>query len=249
LFFKTPDRQRAIVVDELAERFRRHAALDVRIEDLEEIFDAVGGRVLAEGGESLERAQVGLGVVDEGDGIEAEIGEAGRRHVLQRHGAERPRRPELAVAVRPCTPDVGRVVGAECRLDGAALEHAGLVQQLEVGCRDQHDVELVLADDLGDLFQELGARAEAHEAALVVADGAGAGDRIGHVAVLGVGDDEVALGVFAGADLGELGIEAGHEGSLRDGRGWCRADRFGGEGRGCVHRRVSQTVASARPAG
>jgi ABC-type sugar transport system ATPase subunit len=64
------------------------------------------------------------------------------------------------------------------------------------------------------LFDELGACPEAGNTAVRAADGTCPGDWIGHVAVLGVGDDEVPLCVFAGADLCELGVETSHCSSL-----------------------------------
>jgi hypothetical protein len=61
-----------------------------------------------------------------------------------------------------------------------------------------------LPDDLGDVFEEFGSGAESDEAAVRRADGSRSWERIRHVAVFGVGDDEVALRVLAGADLREL---------------------------------------------
>ena len=180
--------------------------LDVGVEDLEEVLDAVGRRVFAERGEGFERTEVGVDVVDEGDRVEPEVRQPGGRDVLQVRGAERPRRAELAVAVRARAPDVGGVVGAEGGLHRASLERTGLGQPFEVGGRDEHDVQFVLADDLGDYVEELRPRPVPHELAVRIPDRPRARDRVRHVAVLGVGDNEIALGVVAGADLGELGV-------------------------------------------
>ena len=57
----------------------RQPALDIRIEHLEEIREAVGFGVGAKIPERLERGMVGLDVVGEGDRIEPEVGQ--RLHV------------------------------------------------------------------------------------------------------------------------------------------------------------------------
>src|SRR5690349_17278057 len=63
-----------VVIDELAQLFRRDAAVDVRIEDFQEMAEALPFRLFAKFLIPKERSAVLLEVVDEGDGVEAEVG-------------------------------------------------------------------------------------------------------------------------------------------------------------------------------
>ena len=139
------------VVDELGDRLRAQAPLDVRIEDLEEIGEAVGGGVGAELLERLERGDVGVDVVGEGDRIEAEVGE--RLDVGERSRAERPRR-RVMKSPAAMAPDVGRVVGADRGFDLRAGEGLALRELLEVRGRGQHDVDDILFDDRRDRIEK-----------------------------------------------------------------------------------------------
>ena len=195
------------VVDELRDRFRAQAPFDVRIEDLEEIEEAVGGGVGAKFSECLERGDVGVDVVGEGDRIEPEVGE--RPDVRQRSGAERPRR---RVMKGPATmaPDIGRVVGADRGLDPCAGEGAALRELLQVGGRRQHDVDDILFDDRFDRIEKFRPGGQPRPRAT---RGPRRADRMQprpHVGVLGVGDDEIRAPVGACADARELVVEPDH---------------------------------------
>ncbi len=113
------------VVDELRHGLRRQAALDVRIEHLEEIREAVGFGVVTKILERLEGGMVGVDVIGERDGIKPKVGQ--RLHMLERCGAERPRR--LVMKRRSAmAPDVGRVIGADDRLDACSGENLRLTR-------------------------------------------------------------------------------------------------------------------------
>ena len=75
------------VIDELRHGFRRQAALDVRIEHLEKIREAILFGVVTEIRERLERVMVGLDVIGERDRIEPQVSQP--LHMLERRGAER----------------------------------------------------------------------------------------------------------------------------------------------------------------
>ena len=151
-----------VVVDERAKLLGLHIHVDVRIEHLEKILDAVGGGVSAKLLERLKGAHVSVDVVKESYRIEPEVGKLGFFYVAQICGPKRTRRG-LPVRRRPRAPNFRRIVGAERRLDGAAFERLRLLQHLQVRRRHQHDVDEVLSDDLGDVFEELGSRAELGE--------------------------------------------------------------------------------------
>ncbi len=71
-------------------------------------------------------------------------------------------------------------------------------------------VEQVLADQRVHLLQNSAKGAKARDAAVRAAHRRRCcfRDRVGHVAVSGVGDDEIALAVIAGSDAGELVVHA-----------------------------------------
>jgi len=110
----------------------------------------------------------------------------------------------LPYPLGPCAPDVRRIVRAEGGLHRASLEGASFGQQLQVRRRHQHDIKFILTDDLGDDVQELRAGAMPHETAMRIPDRPCPGIGFDMSPSLGVGDDEVAIGVLAGTDLGEL---------------------------------------------
>ena len=116
--------------------------------------------------------------------------------------------------VAHAAPAVGGVVRPDGGLDRRVAEHAALMQGFQIGGRQQHDVDDVLLDDGLDLVEEFGARASPSRAAIGAALKAGGGDARAHVAILGVGNDEVGRLVLAGADpaqfLVEAGIDLGH---------------------------------------
>ena len=137
------------VVDELWDRFRAQAPLDVRIEDLQEIGEAVGGGVGAELLECLERGDVGVDVIGEGDRIEAKVGE--RLDVGERSRAERPRRRVMELAA---IDQMSVVSLARWRFDPRAGEGLALRKLFEVGARGQHDVDDILFDDRRDRIEK-----------------------------------------------------------------------------------------------
>ena len=207
------------IVDEGRHVLVREAGRRVRVEHFEEIFEIVRQGVGAEGGERLQRGDVGVSHVVEGERIEAEIGQsdaaAGLRrrravaHKGQRGGAE-PARRRLVVLGAAMAPDVGRVIGADRRLDARADEGAAIDQRLDVGGRRQQDVDHVLFDDVGALREEFGAGAQAGRRAVGRADRADRVEAGAHVGVLGVGDDEIAAAIVSGADARELVVESRH---------------------------------------
>ena len=107
-------------------------------------------------------------------------------------------------------PDIGGVVGADRRSDPAVPIDALVLQHLEVGDRGQHDIDDVLLDHRAHLLEKLGAGAEALMRSVRLAQRAAGLDRRPHVAVLGVGDDEIAHRILALADAGQFFVQSQH---------------------------------------
>ena len=104
--------------------------------------------------------------------------------------------------------NVGRVVGAGGRRDGAVVEEPLVDGQHFAGAGGhQHDVHQLRLDDLRDDVAELGQSAIAQFAAVRFRRAAGRADGQGHVGVLGVGEDEVLAAVRIGVDAGEFDVE------------------------------------------
>ena len=195
------------VVDEVRDRFLLEAAVDVRVEHLEEVGEAVRRRFLAERPERLERGDIRVEVVGEGDRIETEVGQ--RLGAGDRGGAERAGRL-IVVGRAPMAPDVGRVVGADGGLDLRAGEGVALDELFQVADRGQHDVDDVLGDDRLDRLQEFLASPQARPRAVGQARRTHGVEARPHVGILGVGDDEVGALVRAGANVRELVVETSH---------------------------------------
>ena len=185
------------VVDEAADVLRALRTRDVRVEDLEEVAEALALGLEAEVLVGLERGDVERDVVVERDRVEPEVGAApelaavrvgeAALDLVERRRAEGPR-GRLRVGLAGEQVDVGRVVGADGRRDRRVVEQPLLDRQDVVGARGhEHDVDQPLADDLAHLVAVLGQRSR------LAGDRIGAGRRKagGHVGVLGVGEDEV----------------------------------------------------------
>ena len=210
---------------------RLDAGIDVGVEDLEEVAEALGLGLEAERGEVLQRLVVPVDVVGEGDRVEPEVGAGVRRgavglhapvlHVLDRRGAESAR-GQAGVFAAAHDPDVAGVVGARRGRDRRAGEQFLADRELlHVRGGEQHDVDDVLLDDGADLVPVVGERLPAGLRLVGAARQAGARSRGGHaerhVGVLRVGDDEVLAGGGACAHAGNLLVESlggGHGGDV-----------------------------------
>ena len=224
-----------VVVDEFAKLFRRDTAADVRIEDFEEVAEILPLRFFAEFFEGEEGFAVLLEIVDERDGVEAEVcaGEIGGGAValdfaaldlVNRGGAEGLGGFAGVTAVAD-GPDIGGVVGAGGGGDAGVAEQSFLDRELFVDVSGhEHDVHEALVNDFADDVEKLGKVAVAEfgarpqfgrkphrplAAPREIRARAGSAHPKGHVRVLGVRDDERAGGRI-GLDLGEFGVERLH---------------------------------------
>ncbi len=187
----------------------------VRVEDLEEVPEALLLGLDAEGPILIEGAGVAVDVVVEGHAVQAEVGpgdalravHAAALDLLDGRGAEGLRRL-LEVGALADHVHIGGVVGP------GRGGHVGVVEQpLADGQQvvgmggHEHDVDQALADHLADALVELGQAAELALLRVVLRRLARRGDTEGHVRILGIRDDELATARRVGPDLGQLDVQ------------------------------------------
>jgi len=193
-----------VVVDEPAEVLDR-GLRGIGVEDLEEVAEALRLRLQPEVAIGLQRGAVELGVVVEGERVEAEVGAEGALPliagdlaalgVVDGGGAEGAGRLVRVVARAGGEPDVGGVVGADGGGDVAVVEQPLLDREhFVVAGAHQHDVDEALARDIPHELAVLGERTEASLLRVVLRALARRRHAHGHVRVLGVGEDEIVAG-------------------------------------------------------
>ncbi|WP_227324113.1 hypothetical protein [Acidisoma silvae] len=103
-------------------------------------------------------------------------------------------------------PAIRGVIRANGRLDPCSGEGVGFLQQFKIGSRDQHDIHIILPDDIADMRDESLPRATLrHFAGLVIQTRRQ--DAAAHVAVLGVGDHEVGGSILSLPDAGDFAVK------------------------------------------
>src|SRR6185436_16623529 len=155
-----------IVVDELAEFLGSDSSIDIWIEDFEKMAEAFAFRFFAKFLVTGERVAVLIEVVDERNGVKAEVRarkisviaiafDFSALNVVDARAAERLRRFTRVTSMPHC-PNISRVIGTGRGSQVGIAKEALFNRKLLIHVSGhQHDVDQALMDDLADDVEKL----------------------------------------------------------------------------------------------